>query len=94
MTEKEQWYSNKDLFEMLETFKKEVTGLRMDMNETKTLIRDYNGLRQSINDVTAKVEALQGIVKKSEDNRTEYIGYIIAVISIVFLFLNYLKRWK
>ena len=53
------WYSNKELFEMMEGFKREVTDLRIEMRETKTLIRDYNGLRKNINDTNKKMGELE-----------------------------------
>jgi len=31
------WYSNKDLFEMVEGLKKEITALSLQMRETETL---------------------------------------------------------
>lgn len=85
------WYSNKELFEMMEGFKKEVTDLRLEMRETKTLIRDYNGLRKNINDNNKKVGEIERKVETLVDSRKEYIGYIIAAISTLFLILNYFK---
>lgn len=89
--EKEQWYSNKELFEMLEGFKREVTDLRLEMKETKTLIRDYNGLRENINEANERINKVEEKVNAGSNNRKEYIGYIIAVISTLFLLLNYFK---
>ncbi|NLY46809.1 MAG: hypothetical protein GX053_12610 [Tissierella sp.] len=91
MGEKEQWYSNKELFEMMNDFKGEVSGLRLEMKETKMLIRDYNGLRDTINRVENEVIDLKSNVNTTQKSKTEYVGYIIAVISIVFTLLNYLK---
>ena len=85
------WYSNKDLFEMMEGFKKEVTELRIEMKETKTLIRDYNGLRKNINESSKKLSELERKVETLVDSRKEYVGYIIAAISTLFLILNYFK---
>lgn len=51
MTEKD-WYSNKDLFEMLQEIKAQV----------QTMIRvakEYNGLRQSLNDCIRRVTAME-----------------------------------
>ena len=45
---KDQWYTNKQLFEMLEEFKDDIKILQLDMKETRTLIRDYNGLRKEV----------------------------------------------
>ena len=85
------WYSNKELFEMIDEFKADVIDLRLEMKETKTLIRDYNGLRKNINDNNKKVGELERKIETSIDNRKEYIGYIIAAISTLFLILNYFK---
>ena len=53
------WYSNKELFEMVEDLKGDMTDLRLEMKETKTLIRDYNGLRQNINSTNKEVGELR-----------------------------------
>lgn len=85
------WYSNKDLFEMIDKFKEEVNDLTIEMKETKMLIRDYNGLRKNINDNNKKVGELERKIETLVDSRKEYIGYIIAAISTLFLILNYFK---
>lgn len=85
------WYSNKDLFEMIDKFKEEVNDLTVEMKETKMLIRDYNGLRKNINDNNKKVGELERKIETLVDSRKEYIGYIIAAISTLFLILNYFK---
>lgn len=89
MANNQNWYSNKELFEMLEAVKNDITDLRLDIKETKTLIRDYNGLRKTINDTKKEVSELKQQVETNQDNRKEYIGYIIAAISTLFLLLNY-----
>jgi len=76
---------------MMEGFKKEVTELRIEMKETKTLIRDYNGLRKNINESSKKLSELERKVETLVDSRKEYVGYIIAAISTLFLILNYFK---
>jgi len=107
--EQQNWYSNKELFEMLEAWKDDIVNLRLEMKETKTVIRDYNGLRKSINDankeiveikeeinkelseIKVEIKELKSAVETHKDNRKEYIGYIIAAISTLFLLLNYFK---
>lgn len=89
--EKQNWYSNKELFEMMEDLKEDMTELRLEMKETKTLIRDYNGLKQDINNTNKEIGELKRKVETGIDNRKEYIGYIIAAISILFLILNYVR---
>lgn len=87
--EEKQWYSNKDLLEMLNNLKKDISDLRIEMKETKTLIRDYNNLRENVNKVNKKIIELEKIIDTNFDDRKEYIGYIIAAISILFLILNF-----
>lgn len=89
--EKEQWYTNKELFEKIEKLSVDISGLRIEMKETKTLIRDYNGLRENINEVNERMRAVEKRMDTNTSNRKEYIGYIIAAISTLFLLLNYLK---
>ncbi len=89
--EKEQWYSNKELYEMLTDFKEEMSDLRLEMKETKTLIRDYNGLRESVNNVNERIGKCEKGIDENKGSRKEYIGYIIAAISTLFLLLNYFK---
>lgn len=89
--EKQNWYSNKELFEMMEELKGDMTDLRLEMKETKTLIRDYNGLRKDVIETDKKISKLESKVKTHTSNRREYIGYIIAAISILFLILNYVR---
>ena len=76
---------------MLIEFKDDMGDLRLEMKETKTLIRDYNGLRATVNDVSERIGKCEKAVDENKNSRKEYIGYIIAVISIIFLLLNYFK---
>lgn len=85
------WYSNKELFEMMQGVTKEISSLRLELNETKTLIRDYNGLRETANKNTKRVGEIQREIDTLSKSRKEYVGYIIAAISTLFLILNYFK---
>jgi len=87
--EQKQWYSNKDLLEMLNELKEDISELRLEMKETKTLIRDYNNLRENVNKANRKIVELEKMIITNTDNRKEYIGYIVAAISTLFLILNY-----
>jgi DNA repair exonuclease SbcCD ATPase subunit len=62
----EDWYDNKQLYEMLQTVKQDISEMRKEMAETRTLIRDYNGLREKIDDSgkrISKVESSLGTIK-------------------------------
>lgn len=53
-----QWYSNKELFEMLNE-------LKMELIETKTQMRKYNDLRTTLNDVMKSQETLTKLVNQT-----------------------------
>ena len=44
------WYDNKDIYEMLQEVRQDISSLRQEMAATRTLIRDYNSLRQKLED--------------------------------------------
>lgn len=44
------WYDNKDIYEMMQQIKQDMAALREEMAATRTLIRDYNSLRQKLED--------------------------------------------
>lgn len=60
MRSEEQWYSNKDLFEML-------NGLRMDLIETQSQMKKYNDLRATLNNVMKSQETLTKLVNQTID---------------------------
>lgn len=77
----EQWYSNKDLLEMMNDLKLDITNLRVEIKETKTLIRDYNNLRTKVEKTTAKVNTLMWATPVA-----------ISAIGIIFVVLNYIGK--
>ncbi len=84
MSEKEQWYSNKDLFE-------QINALRMEMQETRNLITKYNGLREKVDEMEEKMIRLEA--KTAGKNAVftairEWGGWIVAIISLI---ISYLK---
>ena len=58
MRSEEQWYSNKELFEMLNE-------LKIELIETKSQIRKYNELRATLNDVMESQETLTKLVNQA-----------------------------
>lgn len=57
-----------------EKFYEAVQELKVEMAETKTLIRDYNGLRDIINDVDNRVQTLEDINKNKKNYREYKLG--------------------
>lgn len=89
--EKNQWYTNKDLFEL-------ITGLKSEMKDTRNMIRQYNGLREEvgearkeIDNVKGEVEALQAkAVGRSsfKDDFLKWGGWVIGVLGLVAAYIT------
>lgn len=81
------WYDNKALYEMFQQLKSEISDMRKEMAETRTLIRDYNGLREKVDETcqrVSKVESSLGTLKW-------LIPVIIAGMGLLFTVLNSIK---
>jgi len=79
--ETKEWYDNKALFEMLQDFKEDVLELRKEMAETRAIIRNYNDLREKVEDTAGKVNTLMWLMPIA-----------IAGMGLIFTILNYLRR--
>jgi tetrahydromethanopterin S-methyltransferase subunit G len=90
LTEQErQWgYSGKEIAEMFSGMKEDIAELRVEMRETKTLIRDYNGLRKRLNKCEQRIEETAGQSKGSKD----MWGYIVGGIGLLFAILSQAVR--
>ncbi len=55
-----QWYTNKDLFEMMNE-------IRLEMAETQAQMKRYNDLRATLNDVMESQKTLTEIVHRNVD---------------------------
>lgn len=79
-----QWYTNKELFEMLQ-------GLKTDLQETRTLIKQYNGLRQRLDSceevLTDLVSQAKGRASVSNAIRA-WGGWAVAVVSLLITLAN------
>ncbi|WAA10340.1 hypothetical protein [Fervidibacillus albus] len=94
----DQWYSNKDLFEMVSSMKDDFQELRAEMRETRNAIKKYNGLREELGETRKelfrmkdKVEEMEA-VEKGKDKFGEAVrdwgGWIFALISLIILLIN------
>ncbi len=55
-----QWYTNKDLFEMMNE-------IRLELVETQAQMKKYNDLRRTLNDVMESQKTLTDIVHRNVD---------------------------
>jgi hypothetical protein len=54
-----EWYSQKELFEMLLSTNEKLDKVATELEKTQVLIRDYNGLREDIFECRQAVEKVQ-----------------------------------
>ena len=73
------WYDNKALLEKIDALDSKIDSLRTDLESTRMMIRDYNNLRQKIEDTSGKVNAIMWM-----------IPVIIAATGILFTMLNFI----
>ncbi|AEE95800.1 hypothetical protein [Mahella australiensis] len=77
----DEWYDNKQIYEMLQQMKADMSDLRKEMAETRAMIRDYNGLRQKVEDTASKLSTLMWLTPVA-----------IAGMGLLFTILNYIGR--
>jgi hypothetical protein len=91
MSEKEQWYNNQQLFEQINAVSKDFVGLRYEMQETRNMIRKYNGLREKIDFVEDEVKEIKALTE-GKKTFAEAIrlwgGWLFALITLVILFFD------
>lgn len=99
MPEDKQWYTNKDLFELITGVQKDFSDLRTEMRETRYMIQKYNGLREELsevkrdlgkelNEVKGEVKEIKSIQKgKSVVSKgiKDWGGWVFALISLLIL---------
>lgn len=95
MTDQEwqDWYSGKEIAEMFIGMKEDIANLRLEMRETKMLIRDYNGLRKRIDKCEERLTRSEGIGYGQDETikfgwaKMSYLiglaGVIVAIIALV-----------
>ena len=74
----DQWYSNKQLFEMMQSLTTKMAELQLEMAQTTILIRDYNGLREKINKCEHELFESRG----KEDGGKNVWGYVTGGIGL------------
>ena len=77
----ENWYDNKALLEKIDTLDSKIDGLRTDLESTRTLIRDYNNLRQKVEDTASKVNMLMWLTPIA-----------VAAVGVLVAFLNFIMK--
>mgnify|MGYP001386753950 FL=1 len=87
MTEQE-WYTNKELYEMMVDLSKGLEATNLELSKTQVMIREYNGLRARIEECEKKQRESTGKSAGSKD----MWGYIVGAIGIVSFILSLVVR--
>jgi hypothetical protein len=79
-------YSQKEVINILLDMKGDMAALRNDLTETQTLIRDYNNLRATINEVKNNLTQYQAIsdTRKKEEKDIGSALYSKVMIGLYF----------
>ena len=88
MTETKEWYSNKELYEMMVDLSKGLEATNAEMAKTQTMIRDYNGLRERLDRCEQRVDEFAGKNSGSKD----MWGYIVGGIGLLLALVSYAAR--
>ena len=89
VTEKEkEWYSNKDLYEMMVDLSKGLEKTNAELAKTQTMIRDYNGLRERLDKCEQRVDESVG---KSSGGKDMW-GYIVGGVGLLLALISYAAR--
>ena len=84
--EQKEWYSNKQLYEMMVDLSKGLENTNTELTKTQILIRDYNGLRAVINKCSEWQNNFDK-QRKAEENRTHFgwekMGYVVGALGVI-----------
>jgi hypothetical protein len=83
-----QWYTNKELFEMVQRLQTEIGQLRMEIQRTTTLLRDYNGLRERLDECEKGLDQLSGERLGSKN----FWGYLVGAVGITTAIISLVIR--
>ena len=88
MTEAGEWYSNKQLYEMMVNLSKGLEQTNAELAKTQVMIRDYNGLRERLDRCEQRVDEFAGKNSGSKD----MWGYIVGGIGLLLALVSYIAR--
>lgn len=86
MSEGQEWYNNKQLYEMMVDLSKGLENTNAELTKTQTLIRDYNGLRVVINQCKEwqnNFDRQQRAEAKRVHFGWEKMGYVVGALGVI-----------
>jgi len=87
--ETQEWYTNKELYEMMVELSKGLETTNKELEKTQVMIREYNGLRARIDECEKKQRESQG---KSTGNKDMW-GYVVGAIGLISLLVSMIANY-
>ena len=88
MTEQQEWYTNKELYEMMVDLSKGLEATNAELSKTQVMIREYNGLRARIDECEKNQQASEG---KSAGIKDMW-SYVVGGIGVISFILSLVLR--
>ena len=88
MTEAKEWYTNKELYEMMVDLSKRLEDTNAELAKTQVMIREYNGLRERVAECEKHYVEVLGRTTGSKD----MWGYIVGGIGLLLALVSYAVR--
>lgn len=86
--EEGQWYTNKELYEMMVDLSKKLEKTNEELSKTQVMIRDYNGLRERLNECERRVDQ----VFSSGQGQKDMWGYVVGGIGLLLALLSWVVK--
>jgi len=86
--ERQEWYTNKELYEMMVDLSKGLEATNTELAKTQVMIREYNGLRARIDACEKTQRESQGKSAGSKD----MWGYVVGGIGVISFILSLVLR--
>lgn len=88
LTDEKEWYSNKELYEMMVDLSKRLEATNAEMAKTQVMIRDYNGLRERLD----KCEQSMSETSGSKQGGKDAWGYLVGGIGLLIALISFAVR--
>lgn len=83
-----EWYTNRDLFEMIQSLRGEMTALSAELARTTEAVRRYNGLRERLDALEARAAGAASVGRGIR----EWGGWLVAIGSLAVAVVSLMRR--
>jgi len=85
---REEWYSNKELYELIMEMSDGLNALNVELKETQRVVKKYNSLRETLGECQLKIQEMEN--RAQERQRIglftrEWVGWLIGLLSFLLL---------